>query len=111
MEPGVDRRPLQLIAGGWREPSSVALELSLDRLEDVDDIRPGTALELELGGAEGQVHGPRMTRRAGRRPGRPESRDGARSMMRRRDPGVAECPPSGRYDARTRGRAKIGHDG
>ena len=51
VEPGVDRRALQLVAGRRREPPAGPLELGLDRLEDVDDVGAGARLELELGRA------------------------------------------------------------
>ena len=56
VEARVDRGAPDRVAPIARDAAVGAFELDLARLEDVPHERPGARLELELGGAEGEVH-------------------------------------------------------
>ena len=56
VEPGLDGGATDRVAPVARDAPVGTFELGLARLEDVADERPRPRLELELGGAEGQVH-------------------------------------------------------
>ncbi len=56
MEVGRDRGLPEAAADLRSEPSTGPLELDLERLQDLGHVLPRPCLELELGGAEGQVH-------------------------------------------------------
>ena len=56
MEAGRDRRLAKVGSLLARQPSAGPLELVFERLQNVLDEGPGTRLELELAGAQGQVH-------------------------------------------------------
>jgi hypothetical protein len=65
VQPRLDRGALQALACARRQPAAASLELGLEWLQTVDDVRTGARLELELGRREGDVHGTEDERRSG----------------------------------------------
>ena len=92
-QPGLDRQPPELRATLRRELAAGALELHLERLEDVDDEPPRVVAQRRLGLREREVHDLRPSAACGRRSGRRvpsrcrrAPRRGRPSAARRRDP-------------------------
>ena len=77
----------ELLCLRHRHPSTVELKLGFKRLEQLADVGAGTSLEVEFGGAEGQVHDADGDGRHGRRA------ISSRSAQRRqRAPYVGQSP-------------------